>query len=67
VHLGNLTGGYSPRESLERLRSETLPTHLGSVQGSVQPEAKRESLLMGKVYNLCRVFEKLIYQPCSWL
>jgi hypothetical protein len=37
------------------LRSETLPTHLGSVQGSVQPEAKRESRLMGKVRNLCRV------------
>jgi hypothetical protein len=40
-----------------QLRSETLRTHLGSVQGSVQPEAKRESRLMGKVCNLCRVLE----------
>jgi hypothetical protein len=31
VHLGNLTGGYSPRKSLKRLGSETLPIHLGSV------------------------------------
>jgi hypothetical protein len=31
VHLGNLTGGYNPGESLKRLRSETLPIHLGSV------------------------------------
>jgi hypothetical protein len=27
----NLTGGYSLRESFKRLRSETLPVHLGSV------------------------------------
>jgi hypothetical protein len=29
--------------------------------------AERESRLVGKVRNICRVYEKLIYQPCSWL
>jgi hypothetical protein len=35
VHLGNLTSGYSPGESLERLRSDTLLGHLGSGQWGV--------------------------------
>jgi hypothetical protein len=35
VHLGNLTGGYSLGESLQRLRSDTLPGHLGSGQWGV--------------------------------
>jgi hypothetical protein len=30
VHIGNLTGGYNLRESLQRLRSESLAIHLGS-------------------------------------
>jgi hypothetical protein len=30
VHLGNLTDGYIFRESLQRLRSESLAIHLGS-------------------------------------
>jgi hypothetical protein len=28
---------------------------------------ERESRLVGKVHNLCRVLWKLIYQPCSQL
>ena len=35
VHLGNLTGGYSPGESLYRLRSDALLGHLGSDQRRV--------------------------------
>jgi hypothetical protein len=35
VHLGNLTGGYSPGESLQRLRSDALLGHLGSDQWRV--------------------------------
>jgi hypothetical protein len=35
VHLGNLTGGYSPRESLYRLRSDALLGHLSSDQWRV--------------------------------
>jgi hypothetical protein len=35
VHLGNLTGGYSPGESLLRLRSDALLDHLGSGQWGV--------------------------------
>jgi hypothetical protein len=30
-------------------------------------QAERESRLVGKVRNLCRVYEKLIYQSCSRL
>jgi hypothetical protein len=30
VHLGNIIGGYIFRESLQRLRSESLAIHLGS-------------------------------------
>jgi hypothetical protein len=35
VHLGNLMGGYNPRESLQRLHSDTLLGHLGSDQWRV--------------------------------
>jgi hypothetical protein len=35
MHLGNLTGGYSPGESLYRLHSDALLGHLGSDQWRV--------------------------------
>jgi hypothetical protein len=47
VHLGNLTGGYSLRES--------LAIHFGSEQGSCKTGLERESWLVGNVRNLCRV------------
>jgi hypothetical protein len=57
VHLGNLTGDYIFRESLQRLRSESLAIHLGSEQGSCKPGLERESRLVGKVCDLCRGLE----------
>jgi hypothetical protein len=35
VHLGNLTGGYNPGESLKRLCNDALLGHLGSDQWRV--------------------------------
>jgi hypothetical protein len=58
VHLGNLTGGYSPGESLKRLRSDALLGHLGSDQWRVMISGQKgKSRLVGKVHNLCRVYE----------
>jgi hypothetical protein len=50
-----LNGRLHLRESLYRLRSESLAIHLRSEQGSSNPGLERESRLVGKVCNLCRV------------
>jgi hypothetical protein len=60
VHLGNLTGGYSHKESLERLCSETLPIHLGSVQGFDRPEAKGNHGLWVKCATSAECYETYI-------
>jgi hypothetical protein len=48
------------RESLQRLRSESLAIHLGSEDQVCTNQARKGSRLMGKVCNLCRVLEASI-------
>jgi hypothetical protein len=49
--------GYTFRDSLYRLRSESLAAHLGSEQGSCEPGIERESQLVVKVCDLYRGLE----------
>jgi hypothetical protein len=64
VHLGNLTGGYNPGESLKRLRSDALLGHLGSDQWRVMISGQKGN---HGLWVKCTTSTKLIYQPCSRL
>jgi hypothetical protein len=55
VHLGNLTGGYVSGNLYKGFIVNPWPFTSVVKIGSVQPRLERESRLVGKACNLCRV------------